>query len=163
MLEESRLAVPPMRAAVQRVVEPAVIEPHPAVVLAGDDVVRVQRVDRNLLLGLPTERAVLIGAWIRGRSAVRTAERAHPDVGGIVSRAARLCVGGFRTLFFEDDLHPAREVRQRLAVRQRSVLGACEQRAAARRSGGHDDQRDNGHREDPGRRKRAHEGAPSLL
>src|SRR5207244_7132864 len=57
-----RARVAEAAASVERPVVTAVVEANARVVLPGDDVVRVPRVDRDDLLSLPPERAVLVHA-----------------------------------------------------------------------------------------------------
>ena len=59
-LVEGRNLIAPVLATVERPVVPAVVEADPRVVLAGDDVPLVPRVDLDRLLSLTTQRTVLV-------------------------------------------------------------------------------------------------------
>ena len=89
LLPERGQAVPPMLAVVDREVIPTLVEPEPAVVLTGQQVVRLRWVVPDLLLSLPPEGAVLIDpdvvAGARALTAVTTFVRIP---GGGVTPAA---------------------------------------------------------------------------
>src|SRR5262249_50309401 len=89
VLPEGRQLVTPVLTAVEREVDPAVVEPDATVVLPGHQIAVIGRVDRDRLFRLPAERAVLVNTDVAvGRVAVAAADRI--DVGpGLV--AAGVC------------------------------------------------------------------------
>ena len=98
VLEEWRLPIAPRDPAIEGIVEAAVVEADAAVVLAGDDVRPVGRVQRDLLLGLPAQGAVAVGAWIGRTPAIGAAKGRCGGVRRRIGADRRLDVGGLRPL-----------------------------------------------------------------
>src|SRR6266508_5152225 len=85
-LIERRRVIAPGLAAVETVGEAAVVEASPLVVLTGDQVGRVGRINLDLLLGLEPEAAVLVDADVALVCAPAAAERVvvEPRNGGCI-------------------------------------------------------------------------------
>ena len=64
VLVEGRDAVAPVSAAVEGEVEAAVVEADPAVVLACEQIVRIERIEGDRLLRLTAERAILVHSLV---------------------------------------------------------------------------------------------------
>src|SRR5439155_18067776 len=80
VLKERWLPVTPRAATIEGVVEAAVVEANPAVVLSGDDVAGITRVDRDLFLRLTAKGAVLVEPRVGRTSSVGAAERSRGRV-----------------------------------------------------------------------------------
>jgi len=76
VLPEGRQAVAPGLATIEGVVEPAVVVANARVILPGNQVVRVGRVERDALLRLAPEGAVLVDADVAIGISLAAAERA---------------------------------------------------------------------------------------
>ena len=142
VLVVGRDPVTPVGATVERVVEATVVVANAAVVLTRDQVQRIGRVNRDLLLRLSTQGAVLVDAHVGGRAAVGTADCRRSRVGRKVACRCRsaLRVGGLLPLLVPGDLRRTGRVRDRLAVHELAVL-VLEQVAGAGRAGRRDNKR----------------------
>src|SRR5207245_350609 len=95
LLPEGRQQIAPMIPVVHRPVDPALVEPDPAVVLAGQQVVGIERVEGDGLLRLTAEGAILVHPRVAIAVAARTAEGAGSNAqirgGQVLSGAGRVC------------------------------------------------------------------------
>src|SRR6266849_10093412 len=79
-LVERGETIAPVLAAVEAVVETALVVANPAVVLTGNDVARVRRIDLDQFLRLAAERAVLVHPHVAVGVARTAAQRALGDL-----------------------------------------------------------------------------------
>src|SRR5260370_6155511 len=94
-LVERGETIAPVLAAVEAVVETALVVANPAVVLTGNDVARVRRIDLDQFLRLAAERAVLVHPHVAVGVARTAAQRALGDLQLVDIRAR----SGIRFLF----------------------------------------------------------------
>src|SRR4051812_49900513 len=83
----------PVPAAVHGEVDAGAVPADEAVVHAGHEVVRVVRVGRDVLLGLPAVGAVLVHPHVAAAGALGAAGRLHGDAGAVRRHSLRPCGG----------------------------------------------------------------------